>query len=65
MLFRDKLLKDYQYWQSKLLCWLNFGAEDRKVGIYTIKSLYQGLGEILKQKVGEECTVIVKVNFSV
>ncbi|CAH1171231.1 unnamed protein product [Phaedon cochleariae] len=59
-LFKEKLLEEYEFWHNKLLVWLTFGVEDKKVGVTVLKAFFQAVAQVLDEKEGDAFGVVVK-----
>ncbi|KAJ8958549.1 hypothetical protein NQ314_006388 [Rhamnusium bicolor] len=58
--FGELLLKEYKFWHTKLLNWLELGADDKKAGVITLKAFLQVTSTVVYEKNEDQWRSVVE-----
>ena len=61
-IFVNLMIENIQHWHETLLKWLDYGADDQKVGVFVIKAFYSGVGIFLLNDLCQQHTDVIRVS---
>ncbi|KAJ3665343.1 hypothetical protein Zmor_000841 [Zophobas morio] len=59
-IFVNLMIENIQHWHETLLKWLDYGADDQKVGVFVIKAFYSGVGIFLLNDLCQQHTDVIR-----